>query len=209
MREPRYAMGALVFLIPLVAKMMNLTDGPSRGAIEVISAICVSFMLGVILSIQLVDFGARAIYAGQNSRHRYFVYPEIVDRLAPGSTVVNFARRTMNYALFGSTHNNRVIGYVESFRKVGIQTQDWIPEEAPEAAHLKYSALKQMRATHFVTEGEPSLVFDDCVSLQQIERMDSDPNVGKPLARALTVYLVKYCDQAPPAVATTGATLQP
>ncbi|MGH7825193.1 MAG: hypothetical protein ACREQ7_08470 [Candidatus Binatia bacterium] len=192
-RQPRYAIGALPFLVPLVASMINLTEGRKRRILEIIIATCILAMLFVVFSHKLVEFGRRFVYAGQNSRHAFYDYPEMVDRLPAGSTVVNFARRTLNYGLFGSRHQNRVISYTESYRNLAIPTTDWIPEEAPEFAQLKYSTLRTLGATHIVTEGSPRLLFDDCVSLEQLDRLDKNPGLGTPLTRPFTLYEIKYC----------------
>jgi hypothetical protein len=192
-RELRFAMGALVFLVPLVAAMISLTTNRPRRALEVVLTVCISCMLFVIFSKQLVTFGTNFIYADHRRRHSFYGYPEMVDRLPPGSTVVNFARRTLNYGLYGSTHQNKVISFREAFRILGIQTSDYIPEEAPEAAHLTYSALKSLGATHIVTEGTPRLLLDQCTSLEQLDQLDKVPGIETPLPRPFILYAIKYC----------------
>jgi hypothetical protein len=186
-------MGALVFLVPLVAGMIAQTKNWSRRIFEVIIGICILSMLFVISSKELVRFGANFIYADHRSRHAFYGYPELIDRLPPGSTVVNFARRTLNYGLYGSMHQNKVISFTQAFRTLGIQTRDYIPEEAPEAAHLTYSVLKNLGATHIVTEGFPRLLFDQCISLEQLDQLDKHPGIGTPLPRPFTLYAINYC----------------
>lgn len=191
-RQPRYAMGALPFLVPLVAPMVTSSDGNVRRALEVTIAVCVMAMLFVIFSKKLVEFGTHSIYARQNSRHAFYGYPKLIDQLPPGSSIVNFARRTLNYGLFGSNHQNRVISYTASFRALEAPAVDRTPEEAPVAGHLRYSTLRALRATHIITEGYPVLTLDQCVSLQEIDRLDKDM---KPLAKPFTLFKINYCDQ--------------
>lgn len=148
-------------------------------------------MFFVIGSKKLVDFGTRAIYAGQNSRHAFYGYPKMIDQLPPGSSVINFARRTLNYGLFGSTHQNRVISYTRSFRALGAPAHDRTAEEAADAGHLKSSTLESLGATHIITEGNPLLILDRCVSLQQIDRLDKDV---EPLPKPFTLFKINYCD---------------
>jgi hypothetical protein len=150
-------------------------------------------MLFVMFSKQLVTFGTNFIYADHKRRDSFYGYPELIDRLPSGSTVVNFARRTLNYGLYGSMHQNKVISFTQAFRTLGIQPRDYIPEEAPEAAHLTYSALKSLGATHIVTEGSPHLLLERCVSLEQLDQLGKHPGIGTPLPRPFTLYAIKYC----------------
>ncbi|HWO43250.1 MAG TPA: hypothetical protein VNO43_15715 [Candidatus Eisenbacteria bacterium] len=193
-RQPRYAMAALVFLVPLVAAMISLTQGSQRRFLEWIIGLCVFVMLFVIMSKEVVEFGRRFVYARQNTRHAFYRYPETIDRLPEGSTVVNFARRTLNYGLYGEKHRNRVIGYFNAYRSVAVPTTDWIPESAPEAARLEFSTLKKLGATHLVTEGSPRLLLDGCVSLQQLDSLDINPGLGTPLEKPITLYQISYCN---------------
>jgi hypothetical protein len=118
----------------------------------------------------------------------------MLDKLPPGSTVMNFARRTLNYALYGEKHQSRVISYIETFHTLETYVHNSIPEEAPDAGYLAYSTLRKLGATHIVTEGDPELSLDKCILLQKIDQMDREPIIGTPLPRPLTLYEIKYCD---------------
>jgi len=190
-REPRYAMGALPFLVPLVAWTVSQTQGRARKVYEVIAALCIVSMLFIIFSCQLVEFSARFLYARQFARHAFYLYPEMLDRLPPGSTVVNFAGRTLNYALYGKKHQNRIISYVDTCRTLEAQ---FCREEAPGGGSLAYATLRRLGATHIVTEGYPTLSLDECVRLQEIDQMEKQPIIGTFLPKPLTLYEIKYCD---------------
>jgi len=192
--EPRFLMGALVFLVPLVAWTMGLTKGRSRTIFDSIVGICILIMLLVIFSKQFVVFGREIIYARQFTRQVYYGYPEMIDQLPPGSTVVNFGRRTSNYALYGKTHQNRVVSYVQAYRLLGPRQQGKIPEEAPQIGHLAFSTLRKLNATHLFTVGYPRLSLDERVQLREIDRMDKIPILGKPLTKPSTLYEIIYYD---------------
>jgi len=191
-RQPRYAMGALPFLVPLVASMVSSSQGASRRIFEVILTVSICVMLFVIFSKQLVEFGTTFIYARQNSRDSFYGYPKMIDQLPRGSVVINFARRTLNYGLFGSSHENRVISYTRAFRALQAPAHDRTAEEAADAGYLRYSTLRELRATHIVTEGYPSLTLDPCVSLERIDQRDEDV---RPLAKPFTLFKINYCDR--------------
>jgi len=204
-RQPRYAMGALPFLVPLVAAMISASGGGARRALEVTIAICIMVMLFVIFSKKLVEFGTRFVYARQNSRHAFYGYPKMIDQLPPGSSVVNFARRTLNYGLFGSNHQNRVISYTVSFRALEAPAHGRTGEEAADAGMLKYATLKALGATHIVTEGFPVLALEDCVSLQEIDRLDKD---AKPLEKPFRLFRINYCRAGESPLSARSASLR-
>lgn len=193
-REPRYFMGALVFLVPLVAWTMSQTEGQYRKVFELIVAACILSMFFVIFSKQFVEFGTRFIYAKQFTRSAFYTYPEMIDRLPPGSTIVNFGHRTSNYLLYGKTHNNRVVNYVECKKTFAMPPLPGPDEESVASWHLEFSKLRNLGATHLFTIGHPSLLLDECVMLEEIDRMDKHPVIETPLPKPLSVYEIKYCD---------------
>jgi len=69
--QPRYALGAFIFLVPLVASMITCATGRSRGVLEGITVGCIMTMMFVMLSNQVVEFGTRFIYADMSSRHAF------------------------------------------------------------------------------------------------------------------------------------------
>ena len=192
-RQPRHAMGALVFLVPLVAWTMTQAAGFSRKAFEFIVAFCISITLLMTFSLELVGFGARFIYGRQFARWSFYRYPEMVDRLPSGSTIVNLGHRTRNYALFGATRQNRIVNYMEAISALEVVLGRDKPDEAPEVITLSHSVLRQLGATHLLTQGYPQFISDACVQLQKIDSLDKD-TLGNPLSDPSSLYEIKYCN---------------
>jgi hypothetical protein len=192
-RQPRYFIGALVFLVPLVAWTMAQATGFSRRVFESIVAVCISSALLMTFSLQLIDFGTRFIYGKQFTRSGFYEYPEMLDRLPPESTVVNLGHRTRNYALFGSTHQNRVIVYTEALSALQASLEGHNPDEAPQLVPLSHLVLHKIGATHLLTEGYPKLIPDECVALQKINSLDKD-TLGNLLSSPISLYEIKFCN---------------
>ena len=125
------------------------------------------------------------------TRQAFYGYPGMIDRLPPGSTVVNFGKRTSNYALYGKAHQNRVVSFKQAARLLG---QGKIGEEEPEAGHLGFSTLRKLNATHLFTVGYPKLSHDESVQLKEIDRMVEIPIIGKPLQKPFILYEIRYND---------------
>jgi hypothetical protein len=192
-RKPRYAMGALVFLVPLVAWTMAQAAGFPRKAFEFIVALCISITLLMTFSLELVEFGTRFIYGRQFARWSFYQYPEMVDRLPSGSTVVNLGHRTRNYSLSGATRQNRIVNYLEALSALHASLGAHNPDEAPEMVPLSHLVLRQIGATHLVTEGYPKFIPDECVALQKINSLDKD-TLGNLLSNPISLYEIKFCN---------------
>ena len=191
--EPRFVMGALVFLFPLVAWTMSLTQGRQQQLYQALATLCIVSMLLIVFSKQLVEFGANVVYGKQFIRYAFYNYPKMIDQLPPGSTVVNLGRRTANYGLFGKGHQNRVVSYMESSHRLGHQLAE-IPEEAPQAARLTSSTLRTVGATHLFALKSTTLLVDGCVQLNEIDSMDRGHFIGTPLPDPAVLYEIAYCD---------------
>jgi hypothetical protein len=193
--QPRYFMGALVFLVPLVAWTVSLTSGRSRQALEYLVMLCILIGLSIIFSKQLMEAGASFIYARQFTRQTFYGYPAMIDRLPPGSTVVNLGERIWNYALFGRIHRNRVVSYSEASRLFEQSPADG--EQASEPGRVTFylasSPLAQMGATHVFTVGSPNVRHDDCILLHEIDRLDRDPVVQTILPKPQVLYEIQNC----------------
>lgn len=190
-RQPRYFMGSVVFLVPLVAWMVSQAKGQARRTFEAIIGVCILTMLFVIFSKQSVEFGTRFVYARQFTRQAFYQYPGMVDRLPRGSTVVNLGERTSNYALFGKGHHNRVVSYTNAIGTLGLQTSG--SDKPATGGHLSFSKLKMLGATHLFVVGFPEFSLDECLSLLEIDRMDKLPSLEKTLPEPRTLYEIKYC----------------
>ena len=142
---------------------------------------------------ELVEFGTRFIYGRQFARWTFYQYPEMVDRLPSGSTVVNLGHRTQNYSLFGGMRQNRVINYLEALSALQASMGEHNPDEAPQVVPLSHLVLRQIGATHLVTEGYPKLIPDECVGLQKIASLDKD-TLGNPLSDPISLYEIKFCN---------------
>ena len=145
-------------------------------------------------SLRLIDFGTRFIYGKQFTRSAFYGYPEMLDRLPSGSTVVNLGHRTYNYSLFGGMHQNRVINYLEALSALQASLGEHNPDEAPQVVPLSHLVLRQIGATHLVTEGYPKLIPDECVELQKIDSLDKD-TLGNPLSNPISLYAIKFCKE--------------
>src|SRR5262249_1619120 len=146
--EPRFFMGALVFLVPLVAWAMDQARGFPRRIFECIVAFCISSALLMIFSKQLVEFGSCFIYGKQFARWAFYQYPEMLDRLPPGSTVVNLGHRTRNYSLVGGAHRNNVIVFSEALSALQAPQVEFDHDLAPPIVPLSSLVLRELGATH-------------------------------------------------------------
>ena len=197
-RQPRYCLGALIFLVPLVASTVSQTRGMSRTCFEFVIVLCIGFMLFVIFSQQLVEFGSSFLYSRNFARHNFYGYPAAIDSLPQGSVIVNLSSRPHNYGLYGKTLQNRVVNFMESLRILAAEPlkKAWLwnldAEEASDVYSLKFSTLKELGATHLYTVGYPRLLLDERVTLQEIDRLDKNPVNGVSLPKPLILWVLGY-----------------
>jgi len=153
-------------------------------------------MLLVIFSTQLVEFGDRILYSRQTSRASFYEYPPIIDELPLGSVIVNLGSRTWSYPLSGTGARNSVISYLESLRLFAnpssLSSQPIYGDEASPIT-LSEQRLRLIGATHLFTVGQPQLVTDPCVSLNEIGRIDRNPLNGVELPKPRVLYEIRYC----------------
>jgi hypothetical protein len=195
-RQPRYAMGALAYLMPVTGWVMSQLTGVFRRIQELVLKTTALYALLVFFTMQLTAFGDRILYSGQTSQARFYEYPAAIDELSPGSTIVNLGSRTWNYPLFGATFQNRVISYNESLIAVANippmanhpVTGDDLPT-IPIVAH----ELRSLGATHLFTTGQPHFAFSGCVSLTEVDRVDRNPVNNVRLSSPRLLYKIHYC----------------
>jgi hypothetical protein len=198
-RQPRYFMGALIFLVPLVASTVSQTRGHSRTFFESVIALCIGYMLFVFFSQQLVEFGNTFIHSRNFTRHTFYDYPAAIDSLPRGSVVVNLSSRPYNYALYGKTLQNRVVNFMESIRLLALEPpkKAWLwnldAEQASDAYSLRFSTLKELGVTHLYTLGYPKLLLDKCVALQEIDQLGKNPVNGVSSAKPFILWDISYC----------------
>ena len=196
-RQPRYASGALIFLFPLAATTIAATGGRVRQLYHVLGAICIIWMFFVFLSREIVEFGDRVLYSRHFTRHAAHEYPEAIDSLKPGSTIVNLSYRARNYSLFGANFQNHVIRYLVSARTFGIDAPKigWTLSLDGDTKGLYFSAekMKLLGATHVYIESKLPISSDDCINLREIDRLELNPVNDVPYELPRILYEVDYC----------------
>ncbi|WP_404379827.1 hypothetical protein [Caenispirillum salinarum] len=179
-RQPRYIMGAIVLAVPLVAPLVAEAAGRWRtGLVGVGAAACV-LMLTVLASREAMTAGSQFVASSRFDRHAFYDYPQGIDALPPGSTVLNLGPRARNYMLRGAGLENRVIG----FHRLRTAL------DATGAAGGTLGHLRALGVTHVYTQGPHRVPLDACVGLDPVARMDRNPDNGVPLAEVRTLWRV-------------------
>jgi hypothetical protein len=190
-RQPRYAMAALVFLVPVVAWAIAQASGSARKIFEGVAGASIFVMLFALLSKELVVFGDRIVLARQFARSAWYEYPAEADSLPPNSTVMVLAPRVWHYPMAGASLANRVISMSEARRLLGFEYGLSMPEE-PRIA-LDAQTLRAAGVTHVYTTAE-ELAPDGCLSLTEIARLERNPYNNVPLPSPRRLLKVSYCD---------------
>lgn len=186
-RQPRYALAALPFGLPLLAWTATQAQGKWRMAFDAILAMCIVAMLGVFFSRELLQFGDRIVLSRQTERARYYEYPPVLDALPAGSTILTVAARPWHYPLMGKGLHNRVVSMPELRRMLGMP-----PSLSPPAqVHLLAAPLRAAGVTHVFVTG-PALTQEDCLRLDEVARLDRNPTNNAQLPQPRLVYRVDY-----------------
>jgi hypothetical protein len=197
-RQPRYASAAWIFLLPLVGTMLSALDGGVRRLAEGVLGVAAAWMLLSIASLELVEFGDRVLYSRQFSRAQYYEYVAEVDRLPRGARVLNLESRTSNFPLTGARHENRVVAYVLSVRKFGIEAKQtgWDISLDRDTKGLRLTApeLKALGVTHVWMRPTDTTSHDGCVRLRELGRLDRNPVSKAPIAPPKVLYEVAFCE---------------
>jgi hypothetical protein len=195
--QPRYALGALVCLVPLTAWTLTHTRGRYRLALECLAGVAICGMALVFFSVNLVATG-RSLAPTRHlpSRRAANRYPGALDRLPPGSTVMNLGQRAWNYALFGEDHRNRVVPYEQAIRTMSsVSPPCYYPIfgvcEKSDIV-LDPNILRRLGVTHVFTltpiDGIP---VRGCWHVHEVDRLDDGV-----MKRSLYLYQITYCDDA-------------
>lgn len=192
-RQPRYLVGAFVFLMPLVS--WTLTQ-PADSLRRVWSGLAVAFIVIMFLLIGMnltIDFGRHIIYAKRYERFAYYVYPKVIDELPPGSRILNLAGRIWSYPLYGKSRQNEVISYIESLRqfsdmRIDSADVDLGPERWTSPVSLSADKVKALGATHVFVTGTPALVLEGAITLREVGRLDEMPVIGGKLKEPNALY---------------------
>ena len=212
-RQPRYAMGVLVFLLPLISWMSAQLRDRARRVLDTVLALSALIMLVVATSAYLIEAGDRLLYSRQFSRAAFYEYPSGLDRLPPGATVMNLAERRWNYRLHGEGLRNRVISFRETVRLLAVMDEvaatdggrpfyrcrrrspELGEEDSETTCHyrLDTGVLKEVNATHVFVVGDLEIESDGCASLYEIDRLDKNPVNNAPLREHRVLYEIRYC----------------
>ena len=209
-RQPRYAMGVLVFLLPLVSWMVAQLRDRARRSLDVVFALSALAMLFVVTSAYLIEVGDRLLHSRQFTRAAFYGYPDGLDRLPPGATVLNLAERLWNYRLHGEGLRNRVISSRETVRLLAIMDDTSVTgggrrfylctRRSPESEkncryRLDTGILRGVNATHLFMVGTLEIESDGCTTLYEIDRLDRNPVNNVLLREPRVLYEVRYCTQ--------------
>lgn len=191
-RQPKYALGSIVFLIPLVAWSISLTVGKIRSLYLALGSSLIILMLLVFFSKTVIFFGDHIIYSKQTDRHTFYGYPKTVDRLPAGSVVANLYDRRHNFILTGATHENKVISFLKTIRTLGDDVPMFFDvgvNDVENGFELSAARLSELGATHIYVAGMPRMNIGDKVILKELERVTINPVNGLP--RKISGYLYK------------------
>lgn len=185
--QPRYALAALPCFAALAAWAVTQAQGRWRTLFDGVLGLCVLAMLAVFLSRQALTFADRIVLARQAARAQFYEYPPLVDRLPPGSVILNLADRNRHYPLAGARLANRIVSMPEGRRLLGLPPS----LTAPAAATLRGSVLRAAGITHVYAAGV-KLRHDEALRLVVLARLDRNPVNGRALAQARVLYRVEY-----------------
>lgn len=185
--QPRYALGAIAYCMPLVAWVITQAHRRWRPGLNAGLTLSIALMLCVFFSRELVLFTDKIVLSGQTTRSLYYEYPEEIDRLPAGARILNLAGRSWHYPLAGAGFRNQVISTPEGRRILGLPPGLSTPPAAP----LNSTALKEKGISHIFLVGA-KLTLDGCLSLEEKGRLDKNPTNGVPLKSPRVLYAVIY-----------------
>lgn len=206
-RQPRYGIAALVYLLPLAGWAVARTSNIRRIVMDYLLLICSLVMLFVFSFSTAVDAASRFLISQQYTRAAFYEYPDMLDTLPAGSTVINLAGRSWNYSMFGDGHRNSVVSYRKSVQTIGRYGEESGPDQRFSGSNynvdyffLATVDLLGLGATHIYVLGERELVSDGCVTAREIQRVDRNPANKVPLPEPRILFELEYCVGAPQGV---------
>ena len=186
-RQPRYALPALIYALPVVASMLTACRPPWRARQNALFSACIVVGLVIFLSRQGLLFADRILAAGHTSRSQFYEYPAALDHLPDGAVVLNLADRSWHYPLAGAGLRNRVVSMPEARRLSGLAPG----LAAPPRASLNGAAMRAAGITHLFVTGT-AVTPDACVELRELGRYDRNPVNRLPLRPARVLYSIHY-----------------
>jgi len=106
-RQPRYAILALVLLVAAAAAWYGRTAGPARQLMTVL--VYASIALTGFIAVTFKTFDIAPLLSERGTRAMLMSYPEALDHLPAGATVINLLDRPENFFALGSRYSSRVI----------------------------------------------------------------------------------------------------
>ena len=198
-RQPRYNMGALVFMGPVIAWTLSRLDGRARRFYNAMTVAAIVLAFSISLFPTGLDLVRRTMLTDQSQRHIFYQYPEVIDELPAGSVVVNLGfdheiagnhrTRAWNYPLFGKHLTNHVVSFNEAARLFSADPYE--TQDAP-SYRLSVGGLRAINATHLFMIGETNLTLETGLSLIERGRLVENPVMRTPLAEERVVYEIRY-----------------
>lgn len=202
-RQPRYAIAALVYLLPLAGWAVAQTSNIRRNILDYLLLICALFMLFVFSFSTAIDAASRFLISRQFSRAAFYEYPNMLDTLPAGSTVMNLGGRSWNYSMFGDGHKNVVVSYRKTVQTFGRYRVEVGPDRRFSESNynadyflLATQDLLGFGATHIFALGEREFLSDGCTTLREMQRLDRNPSNNIALPDPRILFKIEYCADA-------------
>jgi len=187
-RQPRYLLGAVLLAMPLAGWLLAGQAPARRRAFEWLFGTCIVVMLAVAVSAEMLKFGDRIILSKQTTRTAFYEYPDVIDRLPPGSTILNLGERPWHYALLGAGLQNRVISTPMARKLFGLPPG----LGGIESVALRAEPLRRLHVDYVFSDG--AVVTNGACMLQEVYRQSVNPLNGVPLPKPRVLYRVRDCD---------------
>lgn len=182
-RQPRYVMAGIALLLPITALFLTEAERRVRKLYEWVLIAGISFMFIVPLVRLSTAQGGLITSNGLANRSMALGYPELIDKLEQGSTILNLEERTWHYPLYGAQLSNRVVSYPEAER---LFRQD-------DAWNLNSALIRQMGITHIYAHGNPKFIAG-CVEIEPEDKLDRNLFNGVELDEPRILYrVIDHC----------------
>ena len=191
-RQPRYALGLLVFAIPLSASLMTSTKGWPRRSLELLAAANAAIMIGLVCATLGLDYADRVVYSQRFERNEWYGYPEVLDDLPLGSIVANLSEsRSRHWALTGKRHTNRVVSSLVARKAIGP-----VPNLAQDGRQtLDGLLLRELGVTHVYWDGAIDPIVRRCGRFRLVGEDAFNRVSGKPYSMPRRVYAFDVSDE--------------
>ena len=189
-RQPRYLLGCLVFWTPLAGWFISVVPKTCARPQALVASVSILFMVAVLLTRHLAEFGDRFILSRQTDRWQFYEYPTALDSLPRGTVLLNLAGRTWNYPLVGNQRSVTVVNYLNARRH--SENSDSMSET--DTGPLRYSSafLTTAGASYIFAPENLPIQFDDCRQLVEVDRYGKSPSTGALLRPARVLYRIDH-----------------